>query len=60
MYWQNQDDHVALRSSTGHVDDDGSLGLISMKQDKKDPGEYRYFLRIDGSQSRSSPSRTSV
>ena len=39
MYWQNQDDHVALRSATGHVDDDGSLGLISRKQDKKDAGE---------------------
>ena len=60
MYWQNQDDHVALRSSTGHVDDDGSLGLISMKHDRKDAGEYRYLLRFDGSQSRSSPSDTSV
>ena len=60
MYWQNQDDHVALRSATGHVDDDGSLGLISRKQDKKDAGEYRYFLRFDGSQSSSSPSGTSV
>ena len=60
MYWQNQDDHVALSSSTGHVDNNGSLGLISMKQDKKDAGEYQYFLRFDGSQSRSSPSGTSV
>ena len=60
MHWQNQDDHVALRSATGHVDDDGSLGLISRKQDKKDAGEYRYFLRFDGSQSRSSQSGTSV
>ena len=44
MYWQNQDDHVALRSATGHVEDDGSLGLISMKQDKKAADEYRYWL----------------
>ena len=46
MYWQNQDDHVALRSATGHVEDDGSLGLISMKQDKKAAGEYQYSIGI--------------
>ena len=31
MYRQNQDDHVALRSSTGHVDDDGSCGSLAFQ-----------------------------
>ena len=39
MYWQNQDDHVALRSAAGHVVDDRSIGLSSRKQDRNDSGE---------------------
>ena len=31
---QNQDDHATLRSSAGHVDDNGSLGRSSRKQDR--------------------------